>query len=266
MTSGHRRGDADESAAMTSSRATWWLERRLRLAVLLLVLGIAVFALLTSHSNVFSPAGGNSAAASDVCVPVVAPPLRDVSLRQLEALRASLLPVMRPLSRSRYAWGIVPTAVAWTDNSPQSIRASETDGLWPASYEMRSWVTDPELTRRLDDLAADVFLFANSADAGRFFAEASAVRCHRHGTGRAAAEPPHARNLIWLNPDSAIEEDVFLLRGTSVYRIVDVRPESRSISDQQAGIARVNSLACALVDASCVPPARSADAAGLRRR
>jgi hypothetical protein len=266
MTSGHRRGDAAKAAEKTSPRATWWLERRGRLAILLVFLGIAVFALFTSHSKLLSPAGGNSAAASDVCVPLAPPPLRDVSLRQLEALRASLLPVMRPLSRSRYAWGIVPTEVAWTDNAPQSIRASETDGLWPASYEMRSWVADPELTPQQDDLAADVFLFANSADARRFFAEASAVRCHRHGAERAASKPPHARNLIWLNPDSAIEEDVFLLRGPRVYRIVDVRPESRSISGRQAGIERVNALACALVNASCVTPARSADAAGLRGR
>jgi len=174
--------------------------------------------------------------------------------------------VMAPLSRSRYEWGTVPPEVVWTDNSPQSIGASEADGLWPASYEMRSWVTDPLLAPERDDIAADVFLFADSAHARRFFAEATASRCHRDSTEQPASEPPQARNLIWVNPDGPTEEDVFLLRGPLVYRIVDVRPTTRFRAEQQPGVSRVNALACALADADCVTPARSAAATGLRER
>jgi hypothetical protein len=264
MTSAQRREDAAESTGKVPTQGPGWLGKRVRLPVLVTCLGIAIFALLTSHSSILSPTSASSAAAPATCGPPTPPPLRKVSGRQLEALRASLLIVMARLSRSRYEWGTVSPEVAWTDNSPQSISASETDGLWPASYEMRSWVTDPLLAPERDDIAADVFLFADSAHARRFFAEATGTRCHRHGTEQPASEPPYARNLIWVNPDGVTQEDVLLLRGPRVYRIVDVRPTTRSSAEQQAGVSRVNALACALADANCVTQARSADATGPR--
>ena len=252
MTYGRLRHDAGESAGKAHARIPWWLNRRARLPVLLVCLGIAVFALVTSDDSILSPGSGGSAAAPDWCVPVTPPPLRNVPLGQLESLRAGLLGVMEPLARSRYAWGVVPAEVVWTDNSPQSIRSSEMDGLWPASYEMRSWVTDPQLAPERDDIVADVFLFADSGQARRFFTEATGTRCHRDGTERSASQPPQARNLIWANPDGPTQEDVFLVRGPRVYRISDVRPPTHpSGAEQQVGVSRVNALACALPGANC---------------
>ncbi len=256
MTSGQRRDDAGESVAEAQAPDTpWWSARRIRLPVLIVCLGIAVFALLGGRRGILLPGSGSSAASTSWCVPVIPPPLRQVSLRQLGSLRASLVPVMEPLARSRYAWGVVPAEVVWTDNPPRRIGASEIDGGWPGAFEMLSWTTDPQLAPQLDDIGAAVFLFASSAQASRFFAQATGTRCHRDGTERAAARPPQARNLIWVNPDGPTQEDVFLLRGPRVYRIADVRPENRSHRSsnaaQQAGVARVNALACTLPDANC---------------
>ncbi len=251
MTYGRRRHDASESARTAPALVPWWLGRRVRLPVLLVCLGIAVFALLGSHNSILSRGSGSSAASPDWCVPVTPPPLRNVPWRQVEDLRASLLPVMAPLARSRYAWGIVSAEDVWTVNSPQSIRSSEMDGLWPASYEMRSWAIDPQLAPEQDDIVADVFLFAASGQARRFFAEATGTRCHRDGTERPASQPPQARNLTWVNPDGPTQEDVFLLRGPRVYRIGDVRPRTHSSAEQRPGVSRINALACALPGANC---------------
>jgi hypothetical protein len=237
MTSPQHRGADAEAPGNVPARVPWWLGRRIRLPVLLGCLGLAIFVLLTSQSSILSSSSGSSAAASGGCVPPAPPSLQNVPWRDIEALRASLLGVMRPLARARYAWGVVPAEVAWTDNAPQSIRASEREGLWPASYEMRSWTIDPQLSPELDDVVADVFVFTDSVQARRFFAEATSPRCHLDGIERATPEPPQARNLIWVNPDNATQEDVFLLRAASVYRISDVRPAR---SSWQPGVSRVN--------------------------
>ena len=160
-----------------------------------------MIALLTSHTSILAAGSrGSSASRPDWCVPVAPPPLQSVSWRQLVSLRASVLGVMAPLSRSRYAWGSVPAEVVWTDDSPQAIRASESDGLWRGSFEMRSWVTDPQLAPEQDDIVADVFVFADSAEARRFFAEASGTRCHRDGSEQPASRPPGAATWCGSTP------------------------------------------------------------------
>jgi hypothetical protein len=163
-------------------------------------------------------------------------------------LRLSVLALMKPLARSRYAWGIVQASDAWTDDLPESLRASARDGLWPASFEMRSWTTDPQLAPALDDVSADALQFADPAQAREFFGQATSPHCHRDGSESPTAEPPQARNLTWINPDNAAQEDVFLLRGDRVYRVSNVRPAG---ADKQVGVARVNALACALAQAKC---------------
>lgn len=259
MTPDQRREHADQPIVHAREPATpWWSARRIRLAALLLCLALCVLALLGSHNGAISVGSASTSPSRGACPPDSPPPLRTVSLAGLASLRASLLPVMQPLARARYAWGIVPAEVAWTDNPPSSIRSSKIDGLWPGSYEMLSWTTDPQLAPAQDDLGASVFLFANATEASRFFAEAATTRCHRDGVERAAARPSGARNLIWVNPDGPTQEDVFLLRSSRVYRVSDVRPQNDArgptSAQQQAGITRVNSLACALPDASCARP------------
>ena len=222
---------------------------RARLAVLLVCLAAAAAGLAHGRSSVFSPGGSASASTRNGCPPH-APPLTTVGLRQLEALRFSLLAVVGPLSRRRYAAGTVSPEVAWTDNSPQTLSSSrEAGGRWPGSYEMRVWVGNR------DDIAADVFMFATRRQAGAFFAEASDPRCHQAGAASSAARPPHGRNLVWTNPDGPTQQDLFLLRGTRVYRVSDVRgrrthPRSPSV-ERTIGLQIVNKLACALLEAGC---------------
>jgi hypothetical protein len=170
-------------------------------------------------------------------------------------LRASVLAVMAPLARSRYAFGSVSPEDAWSDELPQALSSPSAGGSWPASYEMRSWVTDPQLAPQHDDIVADVFQFADREHARQFFAGASVARCHRKGTSPHASQPPQARDLVWINPDGVTQEDVFLLRGRRVYRVSNVRPPAHPSShQQQTGARRVDALACGLPDAQCSRP------------
>jgi hypothetical protein len=122
-------------------------------------------------------------------------------------------------------------------------------GRWPASYEIRQW------SGAGDNVATDVFEFADVQQAQRFFADAGASRCHRRGRSSSAAEPPNAQILTWVNPDNAAQSDVLLLRGTRVYRVAVVRgnaqpalPAARAAKLTVATAAR---LACELPDAGC---------------
>jgi len=192
----------------------------------------------------------------------------NVSLSQVERLRRGLLAVMAPLARTRYAWGTVSVEQPWLDNTPQSLAASRLAGwLWPASYEMRSWVAHPRLGARGDDVAADAFMFAGSGQAQQFFMQAREAGCHRHRSTWSPLQPPRARDLLWINPDHFLEEDVLLLRGRYVYRIAVVGPQSPPAlparSETQAGVATANALACMLPDAGCRPASRSERRAGV---
>jgi hypothetical protein len=240
---------------MTGVQPPWWYQRRFRLPLLLGCLGLTLSALIATGS--LQSAG--SAPSRRACVPTP-PPLPSVRLSTLVELHASLLGVMKPLARARYSWGTVLPEDAWSDNYPRSLAASRQAGrLWPASWEMRSWTSDPQLASAQDDVVADVFLFAEERQARRFFAEATSDHCRSDGPARPASEPPRARNLVWVNPDHAIQDDVFLLRGLRVYRVGEVRPPGApsrpSVAQQQAGVSRVDALACALPDADCPRPA-----------
>jgi hypothetical protein len=256
MTSDPPHEDAESAARAPAARAPWWSALSLRLPLLLLCLAIAVFTFLADHTHILSASGSSSAASPSWCVPPgTQPSLQRVGIPELYALRTSLLDVIEPLAPRRYAAGILSPEDAWSDDLPQRLRTTEVDGRWPAGYEMRAWVTDPQLAPAQDDIALDVFMFAGDDEAQRFFVAASGTRCHRHGSASGTRQPPQTRDLVWLNPDGAIQEDAFVLRGPRVYRISDVRPQSQSTRTsepaRQAGISRVNAIACALPDAGC---------------
>lgn len=100
--------DAGEPVEKAPDRALpWWTGTRIRLPVLLGCLGIVLLALLGSQNGAHSRSGAGAAASPGWCVPLTPPALAHVPWRQLRALRLSLLSVMEPLARSRYAWGIV---------------------------------------------------------------------------------------------------------------------------------------------------------------
>jgi hypothetical protein len=260
----HSAGGAP-SAQATPAAMPWWTSARLRLSLLVACLAAAIVALLAGGSGFSSSSSGTAIGTGHSCVPVT-PQLAQASVSELRNLHASLLAMMEPLSRTRYAYGIAAPEAAWLDESPSNLRSSVlAGGNWPAGFEMRSWVVDPQLTSAYEDVGADVFMFAGAAQARSFFIEASSARCHRDGVEGSASRPPQAHTLTWVNPDDAAEQDVFLLRGPRVYRVAVVRPQGRtpSASQRQAGLARAGVLACALPDAGCDLPHGAAPAHAL---
>jgi hypothetical protein len=253
--------DASAAFARTAAPGPWWAGSRARLSALLTCLVLALLGLLHDRAGVFSSAGEPSPSWRR-CIPLV-PPLATVDFPGLYSLRESLLGVMAPLNRVRYAAGTVSTEVAWSDNSPVRLRSSRLEGgLWPASYEMRTWAGGGE------DIVVDVFQFATAGQARSFFEQAASARCRQAATEREASRPPRARNLVWVNPDGPTQEDAYVVRGPRVYRVGEVRSERQPAGvEQQAGVSRVDTLACALPGAACPAQAgASVKLGGLLRR
>jgi hypothetical protein len=241
---------AREGLGKAAERVHWsWPHRVIVFALaLLLCFGIFTLVVIARYRSLYAP----------LCIPAT-PPLARVSASELHALRAELSSVMARSGGRVYAAGAVPPEVVWNDEPPGgSSLGLAKDGLGPASYEMRLWAPDPRYgSAYRDDLGGEVFSFATAAQATRFFAAGASVRCHRHALARPALRPPGARNIIWFNPDAATEEDVFVLRGRTVYRIVDVRPggeeKPRWNAQQRVGVATVDRLACTISAAACPP-------------
>jgi hypothetical protein len=227
------------------------------MSALLVCLGLAVLGLIGTRTSILG-AGQDSGAAVGVgwsqCASSSPAQVAKVDLRELAILRATLLRVRRWVAGRWYEGGTVEADSAWSDQEPRRLRASRLPGgLWPGGYEMRWWAN-----RNRDDVGADAFLFASSRQARSFFEKASDPACHRSGVQPPAPRwPAGARNLVWINPDDALQHDVFLLRGQVVYRIVDVRagppPTSPpSAAPGQAGVAIADALACALPYSGCL--------------
>ena len=206
---------------MSDERETpppWWAGQRARLSVLLACLGAAIAALLVSRTDLLSATGGsgNAAAASTWCVPRGLPEVARAAPGELLELRASVSAVA-PRDGRRYALGVALPEDIWSDDDPQTLRATRSaGGRWPAGYEMRWWTPDY-------DAVADAFTFSQARQAREFFDLAASTRCHRASAPLATTLPPNARELAWTNPDDAEQEDVFLLRGRRVYRVATVR-------------------------------------------
>jgi hypothetical protein len=232
----------------------WWAGQQVRLAVLLVCLGATVALLLGTRTNLLGAVGiggGSRIAegASTWCAPHGLSAPADADLEELVALRAALLRVFTLYGGRWYAGGIVTPEDMWSDDPPLRLRASRlADGRWPAGYEMRWWTLDY-------DVAADVLVFGGSRQAHEFFQVAASTECHHDGVLLPALSPPGARNLAWVNPDRARQSDVFLLRGSRVYRIVVVRlqgaPAETAQAERRAGARLLDALACVLPDAQC---------------
>ena len=216
--------------------------------VLLACLSAAVAALLASRSSLLGAvgigAGGSAAAASTWCVPNGLPEVARADVDELLELRADVSAAALRSGR-RYAAGIARPGDVWSDDEPQTLRATRiAGGRWPAAYEMRWWTPDY-------DAVADVFAFAGTSPARRFFDLAASPRCHRDSGPRATALPLAARELAWTNPDDAAQEDVFLLRGRRVYRIAAVRLRRTPLVTRRVDFEFADAMACALPGADC---------------
>lgn len=186
---------------------------------------------------------GETAAA---CNGSSAPAVRTVAPAALSPLRQSLARVLPQRIGRLYEEGTVSARTPWVDALPAQP-AVIASAPRPDAYEMRWWAPNG------DDVGADVFVFASPAQAQRFLALAAAPGCRDAGRAQDALRPALARELSWLNPDSAAEGDIFLARGSRVYRIADVPAGQRGsrAALSQIPFATLEALACLLPGAHC---------------
>ncbi|MGA2165824.1 MAG: hypothetical protein ABSH36_15340 [Solirubrobacteraceae bacterium] len=228
--------------------------QRLRLTGLLVCLVAAIVSLLGTRTSLLSTVGigGNESAqgaSTTWCVPRGLPTLAGTDRHELIQLRDGLLRVFEVTSGRGYTGGVIAPEDMWSDNSPLGPRASRlAGGWWPAGYEVRWWT-------RYYDLVADVLVFITPHQALAFFRQTASTDCHRNGVRQPAPWPPQARNLAWVNPDNAAQNDVFLLRGRRVYRVAVVRlddaPKETASAQLRTGAKLADLLACVLPGADC---------------
>jgi hypothetical protein len=234
-------GDQEPQQEGRRRRRMW---SAVRLGVLLAVLaGLVYYAV--------GRPGTHARRSASRCVPATAlPEVGQVAPNALGGLRDAVTRALPQRVGRLYEEGTVKAVVAWTDQEP-APPATSPHALRPAGYEMRWWAPNG------DDVVADVLVFASQSEAQRFVSAAASDRCRRQAKSGAAARPPEARNLSWLNPDGALQADVFLARGKRVYRIADApagsSPEEvRSSGGLARAFATIDVLACLLPSAHCV--------------
>jgi hypothetical protein len=177
-----------------------------------------------------------------------APEVRRVPAGYLSGLRESVARVVPERLARLYEEGTIIATSAWSDEEPSPPPVAPT-AKRPAGYEMRWWAPNG------DDIVADALSFNSPKAAGRFIALAGSERCRVHGRRHAAAGPPQVSNLTWLNPDGVAEADVYMRRGSRVYRIADA-PAGQHHGTVHAGtltrtVATIDALACLLPGAHC---------------
>jgi len=192
--------------------------------------------------------GQRSARRLTACAGENAPKVQTVAAQELSRLRSSVVRVLPQRVGRLYEEGTIEGSNFWTDANPSGPTVSPT-ARRPGGYEMRWWAPNG------DDLVADVLVFANPATAAHFMEQAAGARCGHVALASNASRPPQARNLAWLNPDHVAEADVYLARGSRVYRVADA-PSGQIRGDlSPARIRRtlslINTLACLLPEAHC---------------
>jgi hypothetical protein len=191
------------------------------------------------------------------CAGAGAPAVQTVAPQQLGQLRASVVRALPQRVGRLYEEGTVLSSTVWTDDSPSGPTVSPT-ARRPAGYEMRWWAPNG------DDLVADVLVFANSQTAARFMEQAAGARCGHLTLASTTTTPPQGHNLAWLNPDHVAETDVYLARGSRVYRVADAPAGqvhgSISPARTRRALVLVDTLACLLPGAHCSSVNRSVPA------
>jgi hypothetical protein len=226
--------------------------RRARPAVLLGVLLTGVVAAVVIF--VTRPDSSSPKVAADCVARATAPEVVTVAPESLGALRQDVARVIPQRVGRLYEEGTVRSAVAWSDEEPSPPALSPT-AKRPAGYEMRWWAPNG------DDVVADVLVFSSKQRARRYLALASSTRCREHALHSVSLRPPLGRNLSWLNPEGALQADVFMVRGARVYRIADAPAGSSPEQVRESGglnhaFDTIDVLACLLPSARCVrtPP------------
>ena len=235
---------------------------RVRLVFLLVLLAGV---LVVRFEHVFEP--GDEATAGPTCPSVEVPPVVAAEPERLAGFEADLERAIstwaaRMPEKSKplvYERGVVTGAAAWTDMEP-GTGGVPTSGTPFAGFEMRWWTW----TWGWNDVVADVFLFEDASAAAQYVGLASSTECRRNTMQEAASAPPGARYLEWSNPFDFAQQDVFLRRGSRVYRVSVVQPgvgSKTSKARREAGFRLVGEIACGLPKSGCAPsPPDSIDA------
>jgi hypothetical protein len=182
------------------------------------------------------------------CAGEGAPQVLSVAPIELGKLQASVARVLPQRLGRLYEEGTIIGSNMWSDDSPTGPAVSP-DEKRPDGYEMRWWAPNG------DDLVADVLVFADPRTAARFLQRASGARCGHVSLEGPSSRPPQARNLAWQNPDHVAETDVYLARGSRVYRVADAPAGQHHGNLTGASLRRalvlVDTLACLLPAAHC---------------
>jgi hypothetical protein len=180
-----------------------------------------------------------------------------VAPTELGALRESVARVLPGRIGRLYEEGTISGSSFWSDERPAGPTISTT-ARREAGYEMRWWAPNG------DDVVADVLVFGSPLQAADFLGRAAERRCGHALLSSAANQPPQGRNVAWLNPDGVAETDVYLARGSRVYRVADVpsgqRQNHLTVSRLRRTLATVDALACLLPGAHCASESRSVPA------
>jgi hypothetical protein len=233
-------GDQGPQRAAGRRRRLW---PAARLGVLLAIL-VALVAYVVAR-----PGEATRRSATRCVAATGVPEVEQVAPGAVGGLREAVARVLPQRVGRLYEEGTVRAGVAWTDEEP-SPPATSPRARRPGGYEMRWWAPNG------DDVVADVLVFASPARAQRFLALASSSRCRDQAAHGAALRPPLAHNLSWLNPDGAVQADVFVARGARVYRVADAPAGSSPEQVRNSGglgraFATIDVLACLLPSAHC---------------
>jgi hypothetical protein len=217
-------------------------DTRLRVGVLLVIL-VAVLVFVWFQ---WPDADGEEVAvtAGSSCPSEKAPALREVSLNRMAELREGIsAQAIFGVDLDPYEQGLVDPGMAWTDQEPSMQPLVGSKGRVPAGYEIRWWAPTGH------NVTAAVMLFADPSSARSFVALASSTRCRSASTS-AAAPLPTGRNLEWRNPYGYVQQDLFLVRGSRVYRLAVVPPgevEEPNPKLRREGFRLVNGMGAALL-------------------
>lgn len=215
---------------------------------------------------------GDEATAGPVCPAVDAPSLVSAGPDRLAGFKADLQRTIagwgaRLPEKSKlfmYEQGVVTEAAAWSDMEP-GTRGVPASGSSPAGFEMRWWAW----ARGWYDLVADVFLFEDASAAADYMNLASSTECRSNTMAEAASLPSGASYLAWSNPFNVAQQDVFLRRGSRVYRVSVVQPGVGPVvskSKREVGFRLVSAIACGLPGSGCAPVPYSITARRLPRK
>ncbi len=213
---------------------------RIRLAVLLAILAALVAYLAIPGSG---PATGAACVGN-----AGAPEVTAAGAGEISGLRDDVARLVPQRVARLYEEGTVRATSAWSDENPAPPPVTP-GGRQPAGYEMRWWAPNG------DDLVADELVFGSEAAAARFVRLAVSGRCRSDPATEAAATPPQASNLAWLNPEGVAQADVYLERHDRVFRVADA-PSRQNGGHAGAGVLQqafltIDTLACLLPHAGC---------------